>query len=143
VAARVSGRVYELPKNDGGIEAVGVDFGKETTLVVRAGGRERRLPCGRGDWRRGGTFPAGKALLSGEAEQAVAASGAWTDDDTFAVKACLYETPFCATLGLRFAGDALVFDQEMNVGFGPTRQPTLVGLPARAPRVDARAATRR
>ncbi|HUL76480.1 MAG TPA: serine hydrolase [Vicinamibacteria bacterium] len=143
VAARVSGRVYELPKNDGGIEAVGVDFGKETTLVVRAGGRERRLPCGRGDWRRGGTFPAGKALLSGDAEQAVAASGAWTDDDTFTVKACLYETPFCATLGLRFAGDALVFDQEMNVGFGPTRQPTLVGLPARAPRVDPRAATRR
>ena len=40
-------------------------------------------------------------------------------------------TPFCATLGLRFAGDALVLDREMNVGFGPTKRPTLVGLPGR------------
>ncbi|HXK10858.1 MAG TPA: serine hydrolase [Vicinamibacteria bacterium] len=138
LAARVSGRLYELPKNDDGIEAVGVEFGKETTLVVRSGGRNHRLPCGRGEWRRGGTFAVGRSLLSGEADQPVASSGAWTDDDTFTVKACLYETPFCDTLGLRFAGDALVLDQEMNVGFGPTKRPTLVGLPGRASRAEAR-----
>jgi CubicO group peptidase (beta-lactamase class C family) len=131
VARRVSGRIYELPKNDSGIEAVGVEFGKETTVVVSNGGRERRLPCGRGEWRRGGTLLTGGSQLGGPVEQSVAASGAWVDDDTFAVKACFYETPFCATLRLRFAGDALVFDQEMNVGFGPTKRPTLVGLPRR------------
>jgi hypothetical protein len=53
-------------------------------------------------------------------------------DDTFTVKACFHDTPFCATLGLRFAGDALVFDREMNVGFGPTKRPTVVGLPRRS-----------
>jgi CubicO group peptidase (beta-lactamase class C family) len=141
VARRVSGRLCELPKNDDGIEAVGVELGKETTLLVRSGGRERRVPCGRGAWLRGGAFPVGKSALSGAGEQAVAASGAWTDDDTFTVKACFYESPFCATLGLRFAGDALVFDEEMNVGFGPTKRPTLVGLP-RPSRAEARAATK-
>jgi CubicO group peptidase (beta-lactamase class C family) len=137
VARRVSGRVYELPKNDDGIEAVGVEFGKETTLIVAVGGRERRLPCGRGEWRRGGTLLVGRSHLGGPVEQPVAASGAWTDADTFTVKACFYETPFCATLGLRFAGDALVFDQEMNVGFGPTKRPTLVGLPRSRSRAAA------
>ena len=86
------------------------------------------MPCGSGEWRGGGT------LLVGGVEQKVAATGAWTADDTHTVKACLCETPFCATLGLWFAGRALVLDQEMNVGFGPTKRPQLVGRPSQAPR---------
>jgi CubicO group peptidase (beta-lactamase class C family) len=131
-ARRVSGRVYELPKNDDGIEAVGVELDTEATLVVRSEGREHRVPVGLGEWRRGGTLPMGESRHMDESEYRVAASGAWTDEDTFTVKACFHDTPFCATLGLRFAGDALVFDREMNVGFGPTKRPTLVGLPRRA-----------
>jgi CubicO group peptidase (beta-lactamase class C family) len=131
-ARRVSGRVYELPKNDDGIEAVAVQLAKEPALVVTAGGRDYRVPLGLGDWRRGGALPMGRTRSMADTTYAVAASGAWTDDDTFTVKACFHETPFCATLGLRFAGDALVFDREMNVGFGPTKRPTLVGLPRRS-----------
>jgi len=130
-ARRVSGRVYELPKNDDGIEAVGVELGKETTLVVRSEGREHRVPVGLGEWRRGGALPMGRSRLMEEPEYRVAASGAWTDADAFTVKACFHDTPFCTTLVLRFAGDALVLDREMNVGFGPTKRPTLVGLPRR------------
>jgi hypothetical protein len=68
-------------------------------------------------------------------EQPVAATGAWSDEDTFRVKACLYETPYCTTLDLHFAGDALVLDQEVNVAFAgtPTRRPRLVGLAGRQP----------
>jgi CubicO group peptidase (beta-lactamase class C family) len=132
-ARRVSGRIYEFPKNDEGIEALGVELGKEATLIVRSEGREHRLPVGLGEWRRGGSLPMGRSRLMNEPEYRVAAAGAWTDDDTFTVKACFHDTPFCATLGLRFAGDALVFDREMNVGFGPTtKRPTLVGLPRKA-----------
>jgi CubicO group peptidase (beta-lactamase class C family) len=130
-ARRVSGRVYELPKNEDGIEAVGVELGKDATLVVRSGGREHRVPVGLGEWRRGGTLPMGRSRLMQESEYRVAAAGAWTDDDTFTVKAC-FQDAFLATLGLRFAGDALVLDREMNVGFGPTKRPTLVGLPRRS-----------
>jgi len=74
----------------------------------------------------------GRARSMGDGAYPVAASGAWTDPDTLTVKDCFHETPFCATLSLRFAGDALVLDREMNVGFGPTKRPTLVGPPRRA-----------
>jgi CubicO group peptidase (beta-lactamase class C family) len=131
-ARRVSGRVYELPENEDKVEAVGVELGREATLVVRSAGREHRLPLGLGEWRKGGTLPMGRTRLMEQPDYRVAAAGAWTDDDTFTVKVCFHDTPFCATLGLRFAGDALVFDREMNVGFGPTKGPTLVGLPRRA-----------
>ncbi len=131
-ARRVSGRVFEMPKNDDGLEAVAVDLGKEPTLVVTVEGRGYRVPLGMGTWQRGGQLPMGRARSMGDGAYPVAASGAWTDPDTLTVKACFHETPFCATLSLRFAGDALVLDREMNVGFGPTKWPTLVGLPRRA-----------
>ena len=131
-ARRVSGRTYELPKNDDGIETIAVDLGKEPTLVVKSDGQEHRVPFGMGAWRRGGRLPMGRSRLQENATSPVAASGAWADDDTLALKACFHETPFCATLSLRFAGDALVLDREMTVGFGPTKRPTMVGLPRRA-----------
>jgi CubicO group peptidase (beta-lactamase class C family) len=133
VAREVSGRLYELPKNEDGFEAIGLLTGSETTLVVRVGGRESRVPCGRGEWRRGGTLPSlvrnsgGNPV--GPAEQKVAAAGAWTADDTYTVKVCQYETPYCSTLSLWFTGRALVLDQTQNVGFGPTKRPRLVGRP--------------
>jgi CubicO group peptidase (beta-lactamase class C family) len=125
-ARDVSGRLFLLPQNDGPFEAVGLEVGAETTLVLRSGGRDRRLPCGDGEWRRGGSLPLEGPLLQGS-ESPVAASGAWTDDDTYTAKLCFYETPFCATLALEFAGDIVLFDQEMNVAFGPTKSPQLVG----------------
>ena len=121
VARQVTGQLYELPKNDDGIEAIGLETGSETTLVVRISGHDHRVPVGQGEWRRGGTW------LAGEVEQKVAATGAWTSDDTYTVKACQYETPFCRTLSLWFTGRALVLDEDMNVGFGPTKRPQIVG----------------
>jgi CubicO group peptidase (beta-lactamase class C family) len=129
---RVANRTYEFPKNDGGIDALRVEFGTAPALTIRVGGRDHRVPFGRGTWARGGTLRAWDSPLPVTAGQPVAASGAWTDEDTLDVKACFYETPFCETLRLRFAGDALVLDQSMNVGFGPTTRPTIVGLPPRA-----------
>jgi CubicO group peptidase (beta-lactamase class C family) len=132
VAAEIAGVMYELPKNEDGLEAIGLETGAETTLVLRSGGRDRRVPVGRDEWRRGGTMLAGSGPLGGEVEQPVAATGAWTADDTFTAKVCRYQTPFCATLGLWFTGRALVLDQEMNVAFGQTKRPQLVGRPSAA-----------
>jgi CubicO group peptidase (beta-lactamase class C family) len=140
IAREVSGRRFELPKNDDGIEAIGLETGPRTTLLVRRGGVEGRVPCGSGEWRRGGTLPSqvrvSTGALTGGAEQPVAATGAWTADDTYTARVCQYETPFCSTLKLWFTGRALVLDQEMNVGFGETKRAQLVGRPiaeARAP----------
>ena len=104
-----------------------VHLGPEPRLVVTSEGRDYLLPFGLGTWRRGGRLPMGRTRSMGDGTYAVAATAAWSDPDTLSVKACFHETPFCATLGLRFAGDALVLDREMNVGFGPTKRPTLVG----------------
>jgi CubicO group peptidase (beta-lactamase class C family) len=131
VAPEVSGRLFELPQNDDGLEAVGLVTGKDTTLVVRAHGRESRVPCGYGEWRRGGELPSlvrgSTGARVGPAEQKVAAAGAWTSEDTYTVKVCQYETPFCSTFTLWFTGRAVVLDRTDNVGFGPARRPQLVG----------------
>ena len=131
-ARRVSGRTYELPKNDDGIEAIAVDLGQEPTLVVRSEGQ--RVPRA---FRHGrvatGRAPAdGPRRARGRTRPTPWPRPAPGPTTTPMVKACFHETPFCATLCLRFAGDALVLDREMNVGFGPTKRPTLVGLPRRA-----------
>jgi hypothetical protein len=133
LARQVSGVMYELPKNDDAIEAIGLETGSTSALLVRSDGRDHRVPLGSGEWRRGGTLSLG-GTLAARAEQPVAASGAWTADDTYAARVCFYRTPFCARLNLWFTGRALVFDQEMNVGFGPTKRPQLVGRPSPAPR---------
>jgi CubicO group peptidase (beta-lactamase class C family) len=124
LTAGVLGKTYVFPSNERKLEAITLDGDDQedtTNIVVRFDGVDRRIACGRGGWRRGrlayGVFP----------EQPAAASGAWTGDDTFAARICFYETPFILTLRLKFSGDKLVFDAESNVGFGPTRQPQLVG----------------
>ena len=128
LAREVSGRIYALPENDGPITAIGLEAGGDgTTLVVRSGARESRVPCGAGEWRRGGALPLSGRHYAAGAEGPVAASGAWTADDTYTAKACFYRTSFCSTLTLRFAGDEVVLGQEMNVGFGETKRPPLVG----------------
>jgi hypothetical protein len=60
-------------------------------------------------------------------DEPLAASAAWLSDDTLIVKVCAYETPFYATVRLRFEGDKLIHDREVNVGFGGPKQPQLVG----------------
>jgi CubicO group peptidase (beta-lactamase class C family) len=124
LAANVSGRKYEFPANDLKLEALTLQCdGKDggVTLVTRFNGAEQRVVCGPGAWRKGrgawGRFP----------EQPVAASGAWTADDTFTAKVCLYETPFIITARLKFSGDEVRCDAESNVGFGSRKPPTLVG----------------
>ena len=65
-ARRVSGRVFELPKNDDGIEAVAVDLGQETTLAVTAStAASTACPSAMGAWRRGGQLPDGPRALDG------------------------------------------------------------------------------
>ncbi len=124
IAARVSGKTYVFPKNARKLQAIRFEDGGPdgaVTLIARFDGAEQRITGGRGAWRKGqvafGTFR----------EQPAAVSGAWTGDDTYAVKICFYETPFIVTLGLKFSGDKLLFDSRSNVGFGQTKQPQLEG----------------
>jgi CubicO group peptidase (beta-lactamase class C family) len=131
MAAQVSGRTYLFPTNAQNIDAVTFDFkGQDATLVVRSLGREHRIACGSGVWKKGRTaFVAGADWRVAEpVEQPVAASGAWTADDTYTVKLAYYETPLAITLTCCFAGNrVLLLNAEYSVEFAPTNQPLLVG----------------
>jgi CubicO group peptidase (beta-lactamase class C family) len=130
LAARVSGRWYEFPENERDIKALALDFdGGAPALVVRTSGGELKTPLGVGSWVKSqGGFANGLGrALSVSARPLLAASGAWTEDDTFAVKLVAYETPYYSTLTFKFDGDRLLLDAEHNVWFGPTKQPQLVG----------------
>ena len=130
LAVTVSGKSYTFPKNDRAIEAITLEFQADgSTLTVRTAGGESRIACGTNAWRRGRTsFANGlNSHMTGATEYPVAATGAWTGDDTYTVKVCLVETPFYLTLVFRFNGGQLLFDSEYNVSFGPTKLPQLVG----------------
>lgn len=121
-AARISGKTYAFPANDQKLESIALEADGDTvTLVARIDGAERRLNCGRGEWRKA------RLAFGGFPEQPLAASGGWTADDAYTAKVCLYETPFYLTLRLRFSGDQVFYDAESNVAFGPTKKPQLVG----------------
>lgn len=122
-----SGRKFVFPENRQKIESAALEFdksGKSVTLITRCNGVEQRTACGLGDWITG------RMAFADFAEQPVAASGAWTADDTYTVKLCFYETPFCLTVNLKFSGGQLLYDCEYNVKLvGPAKQPQLVGKP--------------
>jgi CubicO group peptidase (beta-lactamase class C family) len=131
LAASLSGKKYLFSANNRNIESAGLEFGADSTsLVVRTSKGESRIACGAGTWLKGRTAFVngldGRMVVPGE--HLVAASGAWTADDTYTVKLCLYETPFYVTMVFRFQGGELQFSSEYNAAFGPTTLPQLVGL---------------
>ncbi|SIO62550.1 CubicO group peptidase, beta-lactamase class C family [Singulisphaera sp. GP187] len=122
--AKVAGTKYQFPTNDRELEAITLERDSKTdavTLVMRSNGVDQRIACGRGEWRKG------RLAFGPLAEQPAAVSGDWTDDDTYKAKIAFYETPFMATIRLKFSEGELLFDSESNVAFGPTKSPRLVG----------------
>lgn len=124
--AGLAGRTFGFAANDLKLETVALRPGSatgQTVINLRVNGREQPLVCTSTGWTPGqvayAQFPARPA----------ATAGAWTAEDTYTAKVCFYETPFVLTLTLKFSDAALQFDSEMNVGFGPTKSPQLVGHP--------------
>jgi hypothetical protein len=122
VAARVSGKTYVLEPNEPKMEAMAFDFGPdESTVTIRDGRGEQQFACGDGAWIEG------TLALESDNPRPVAASGAWTAEDTYEIVLCFYETPFRPTITCRFADDRLALDMKVNVSFGPLERPQLVG----------------
>jgi len=121
--ARVSDKKYVFPANDRKLESLTLNRdekdGRET-IVLKIGGHEQKIECGRNAWQKG------EIAWGPQGPQPAAAAGAWTES-TFTAKLCFYETPFVVTLQFKFGGDEVNFTSESNVGFGPTKQPELIG----------------
>ena len=122
VAAKVSGKRYTFPANPRKIEAVTLTTSDEpASMTLHIDGVDQTFACGTAYWTPG------RASFGPITEGRVAASGGWTDGDTFAAKVAFVETPFILTLKLNYDGDQVTLDTETNVGFGATKQPTLTG----------------
>jgi hypothetical protein len=132
-AAEVSGVRYGFEANEQEVEALTLDFGDSDgrggwRVTLRLAGHENVFACGSGAWSPSATiWEPGNARRMNPIERRVVVSGAWTADDTFALKVCLYETPFCPTITCRFMDDTVLYDYVTNVSFGPKEMPQLVG----------------
>jgi CubicO group peptidase (beta-lactamase class C family) len=121
-ARRVSGRSCRFEANEEKIQSATLTFkGNRCKMTLRDESGERPVECGSGAWVKGTTS------IGGRPDSKVAAMGAWTDDDTYTMKLCYYETPFVQTITWKFAGDEATITRKANVGFGPTDRPVLVG----------------
>ena len=98
----------------------------EATFTLRMGDADQRVTAAPGAWRKA-TF-----RLEGKPDP-VAASGAWTADDTYTFVIARYRTPFVTTCALTFAEERLAMDCEQNVGAPAGRAMKLVGRPEPAP----------
>jgi hypothetical protein len=112
-------KAYVVPANDQGLEALTIvrGDGGQNTLKLKVKGKEYSVGLKQGEWQTGmlawGNMP----------EEPVAASGAWATVDTYTARLTFYETPFLLTLTLKFNGDTVQIDREMNVGGGTKPAP--------------------
>lgn len=134
ITAQISGHVYTVDENAPVLElptletvalkSVAVDFSDSgLTLRVKTARGETAMPCGYGAWAYG------QATLFNPpwrtAHEPVAASAAWTAEDTLTIIVRRYTTPFYHTVVCHFIGDELMIEASVNTSFGST-QPILL-----------------
>jgi len=131
LAEKVSGKRYTFAAKRSPLKAIAFDFaGDEAICALRDGWGEHEVRCGCGAWSMGTTalnLLGPRPDVNPGVSRAVAASGAWLDPQTYALKLWFYETPFCFTLTCKFVNNRLKLNLNMNVSFGPTEWPQLVG----------------
>lgn len=128
-ATEITGKPYVFGENEMGLKSVALDFSTgNPVLTFQDADGTHRIVCGRGEWVRGRTgFQKRISFLFDNPNQGIAASGAWSDDDTFVAQLCFNETPYTITARCHFAGAQLFLDLEHNLRWGPTKRPQLVG----------------
>ena len=122
IATAISGKIFNFAPNEPKVECATISFNDDRFTMVMVDHRGTHTFEGAiGAWLKGTTT---FAFIHSHAS---ATSGAWTAPDTFTIHMCMYETPFIITVTVRFVNEQMFLDITMNVGFGPTAMPTLVG----------------
>jgi hypothetical protein len=128
LSSEISDVTYSFDPNYETLHHVNFYFDNETcrmTYRLLGGGKRRgihHLEIGYCKWLDGISY------LGDFTPHKVAASGAWTAQNTFTVTMCFYETPFILTLTCRFESNRIFYNCKSNVGFGPLERPQLVGI---------------
>ena len=116
-------RRFRFAENPAGVSMISIEPGAgdaADALVIESHGRQQRIPCGHDGWQASDVAWAGM-------HPGPAAVAAGSDGEAAVVRICFVETPFVATLRLVPDGDELKLGGGMNVGFGPTKLPEIVG----------------
>jgi CubicO group peptidase (beta-lactamase class C family) len=129
MAADVSGRRYAMGANAQGITSVQLDFsGAAPSLTIEDANGAHTIAVGSGAWARGRTgFKRRINELFDTPEQGIAASGAWSDADTFSVKMVFDETPYTMNANFSFEATRVVVDTTYNVRWGTPSEPQMIG----------------
>lgn len=123
IVSKIAGRKYTFPANDQQIESASLTApgaGKTLILNLRIAGQDVAISCGYHEWQKS-RAPLYAGKLARFPDEPTAGTFAWSGADTCTIKLCAYETPFHKMLTLRFDGDRLILDSEMNVSFGLTK----------------------
>ncbi len=125
---KINGKTYTFASNDKKVESIKVEAGAnpgDLTITTKTDGKEQVIACSAEGWKRGTILAPGTgSALAPPAQRNIASNGAWTTEDTYTARVVRYETPFVATFTLRFAGDEVFYDSQMNIG---RKDPQLVG----------------
>lgn len=123
LAQSLSGKRYAIPTNELEIDSVVYDFTDSLpimTLFDKHGANA--ITLGDGEWHN--QLGRGRDNVA----QPIAASGTWANDATHVAKIIFTHTPFVSTITSAFAGNQVTVTIVMNVGFGPTQAPPLIGV---------------
>jgi CubicO group peptidase (beta-lactamase class C family) len=117
-------RVYQCEPNELQISTFSLEaHAAGCSLLIHDAEGEHTIAVGSGVWQPGVfTFMARGAAMS------IAAAGAWPDTTTYVAEIYYVETPFRVTLTCRVTDDRLLLDVGVNVSFGPTSFPQIVGM---------------
>ncbi len=106
-ARQVSGKIFSIHNNPGGVESVSLTFHRGACVFALKDQKgEYRVSCGLGRWVEGDTAMPGEPprLTRGKPPPSsrVAATGVWSDPNTFQMTWRFYETPHHDTVTCRF-----------------------------------------
>ncbi|REE85145.1 CubicO group peptidase (beta-lactamase class C family) [Paenibacillus taihuensis] len=126
--SEVSGSRYVLDENQFQWTALSVQFeSQEAVVTLENCEGEFVLRCGRGEWAEGrGVLLQGAPFQRG-ANHRMASSFTWRDSETLSITLRYIETPFYVTSELKFNGDELTAQQQVNVAFFSPELPSLHG----------------
>ncbi|MGB3330940.1 MAG: serine hydrolase [Thermomicrobiales bacterium] len=124
-AEALNGTTFTLAENDlqARTLAVQADADGVTLTVVTA---EETLAV----TARHGAWVDGQSAGRGQGEEPVAASAAWTDDETLEVRICFTESETCLIVRVRVTDGGITLEVDPNVAWGDGGVTSITGTPA-------------
>ena len=124
---KVSGKTYELEKNDFGIKSIAFSFDKKgNNLVFATKNGDEKIYSETGKWTPGETSIIGS--IPPIATKKIAASSGWPSDDTFGLTIRYTESESMIKLQFKFEGNTVTMSGDRNLNFGPTKLAAVKGV---------------